>query len=92
MTLEEANAIIKITDSLKEGIMTNHDYSKNICKQMTELARLVGDLEQRVKKLRLKFFIIIILRMINKFLITEKRRGGTIRCSSFFILFVPYRF
>lgn len=56
MTLEEANAIIKITDSLKEGIMTNHDYSKNICKQMTELARLVGDLEQRVKKIETQVF------------------------------------
>tara|TARA_R100001591_G_scaffold117294_3_gene136387 strand:- start:126 stop:293 length:168 start_codon:yes stop_codon:yes gene_type:complete len=51
MTLEEANAIIKITDSLKEGIIANHDYSKNICKQITELAKLLGELEQRVRKL-----------------------------------------
>jgi len=51
MTEEQTNLVLEITNTLKESITSNHDFSKQIAKGVKGLADLVIILEQRVRKL-----------------------------------------
>ena len=54
MTKQQVNLILEITDALKRGLASNHDFSKQIAKGVKGLADLVIILEQRVRKLEEK--------------------------------------
>mgnify|MGYP003117827040 CR=1 FL=1 len=54
MTEEQANLVLEITDTLKEGITSNHDFSKKIAQGVKGLGDLVLILEQRVRVLENK--------------------------------------
>ena len=51
MTIEEAKLITKLVDNLKQGIVNNHDFSKQIAQGVQGLADLVLILEKRVQVL-----------------------------------------
>ena len=51
MTEQQVNLILEITDTLKKGLTSNHDFSKQIAQGVKGLADLVIILEQRVRKL-----------------------------------------
>tara|TARA_R100001082_G_scaffold111130_1_gene93561 strand:+ start:1226 stop:1393 length:168 start_codon:yes stop_codon:yes gene_type:complete len=51
MTEQQVDLILKITDTLKKGLTSNHDFSKQIAEGVKGLADLVIILEQRVRKL-----------------------------------------
>ena len=51
MTEQQVNLILEITDTLKKGLTSNHDFSKQIAQGVKGLADFVIILEQRVRKL-----------------------------------------
>ena len=51
MTEQQVNLILEITNTLKKGLTSNHDFSKQIAQGVKGLADLVIILEQRVRKL-----------------------------------------
>ena len=51
MTIEEAKLITKLVDNLKQGIVNNHDFLKQIAQGVQGLADLVLILERRVQVL-----------------------------------------
>ena len=51
MTEEQTNLVLEITNTLKEGITSNHDFSKPIAQGVKGVADLVLILEKRVRVL-----------------------------------------
>lgn len=51
MTIEEAKLITELVESLKQGVVGNHNFSKQIAQGVQGLADLVLILERRVQVL-----------------------------------------
>ena len=52
MTIEEAKLITELVESLKQGVVGNHNFSKQIAQGVQGLADLVLILERRVQVLK----------------------------------------
>ena len=48
MTEEQANLVIKITDSLRESITSNHNFTKSTADAILKCADIIITLEKRV--------------------------------------------
>jgi len=51
MTEEQTNLVLEITNTLKEGITSNHDFSKQIAQGVKGLADLILIIEKRLQVL-----------------------------------------
>jgi hypothetical protein len=65
MTEEQTNLVLEITNTLKEGITSNHDFSKQIAQGVKGLADLVLIIEKRLQALE-KLAILNDKEMENK--------------------------
>ena len=51
MTKEQAKLILQITDSLKDGITSNHNFTKSTADAIGKCADIIIGLEKRIKTL-----------------------------------------
>ena len=51
MTEQQVNLILEITDTLKKGLTSNHDFSKQIAQGVKGLADLILIIEKRLQVL-----------------------------------------
>ena len=51
MTEEQAKLILQITDTLKDGITSNHNFTKSTADAIVKCADIIIGLEKRIKTL-----------------------------------------